>query len=128
MISENLCSSKHPHEPEIPPILDKDGRCLVCSTRYAVGEMAKEIHNLAHELSLVDEAFARRPALADCKTRYEMACKACAAGLELDHLKAVAGSKIEGKTLREYLEQQFPATIGHVPLQMFCEQLESVSK
>jgi len=23
-------SAKHPHEPEIPPDLDSDGRCLVC--------------------------------------------------------------------------------------------------
>lgn len=23
-------SPKHPHEPEIPPVLDPEGRCLVC--------------------------------------------------------------------------------------------------
>lgn len=27
----NLVSSKHPHEPEIAPIFDTEGRCLVCS-------------------------------------------------------------------------------------------------
>lgn len=47
---------------------------------------------------------------------------------EVEKVKAIATSKIEGKTLREYLEQQFPATIGHIPLQMFCEQLESLVK
>jgi hypothetical protein len=26
---------RHPHEPEEPPILDKDGRCLVCCRMYA---------------------------------------------------------------------------------------------
>ena len=28
--TENYISPKHPHEPEIPPTLDSEGRCLVC--------------------------------------------------------------------------------------------------
>lgn len=128
MNTENTCSSKHQHEPEIPAILDKDGRCLVCCSAYAMGEMAKEIIALRREISLIDEAFARRPALSGCNTRYDKAMRACAAGVELDCVKSIASSKIEGKTLRAYLEEQFPATIGHIPLQMFCEQLESLTK
>ena len=27
---QDTYSTKHPHEPEIPPALDPEGRCLVC--------------------------------------------------------------------------------------------------
>ena len=29
-MGSHVASSKHPHEPEIPPALDSEGRCLVC--------------------------------------------------------------------------------------------------
>jgi len=29
-VGSHVASSKHPHEPEIPPALDSEGRCLVC--------------------------------------------------------------------------------------------------
>lgn len=28
--SQNFYSEKHPHEPEIAPVYDTDGRCLIC--------------------------------------------------------------------------------------------------
>jgi hypothetical protein len=28
--TNNTYSTKHPHEPEIPPSFDEEGRCLVC--------------------------------------------------------------------------------------------------
>lgn len=30
MSDENGYSTRHPHEPKIPPALDGEGRCLVC--------------------------------------------------------------------------------------------------
>lgn len=56
--------------------------------QYQDSPEEKENIELRREISLIDEAFARRPALADCKTRYEKAMKACAAGSELERVKA----------------------------------------
>lgn len=29
-IPQNLCSTQHEHEPQIPPTYDDEGRCLIC--------------------------------------------------------------------------------------------------
>jgi len=34
---------------------------------------------------------------------------------------------IQGKSLRDYLYQQFPATVGHVPLQEYLDAIEAAS-
>lgn len=34
----NQYSTKHPHEPEIPPALDKEGRCRVCGLLVRIDE------------------------------------------------------------------------------------------
>ena len=64
----------------------------------------KENGELRREISLIDEAFARRPALADCKTRYEKAMKACAAGSELERVKAERDRLLEDKERLDWLE------------------------
>jgi hypothetical protein len=34
----DTCSAKHPHEPQIPPTLDDEGRCLICVLTYELAE------------------------------------------------------------------------------------------
>jgi hypothetical protein len=34
---------RHPHEPQIPPVLDEDGRCLVCLLLVAVDEAEQSL-------------------------------------------------------------------------------------
>ena len=35
----NESSTKHPHEPEIAPQLDAEGRCLICGLLVTIGEL-----------------------------------------------------------------------------------------
>lgn len=62
-------SEKHPHEPEIPPALDAEGRCLVCvllvKLERAEAERDKALEaltavkaDLDHALGVRDEAVA----------------------------------------------------------------------
>lgn len=44
----NEFSTRHPHEPGIPPAIDNDGRCLVCV-------MLVELTTLCEQLAVVDE-------------------------------------------------------------------------
>jgi len=52
----NEVSTKHPHEPEIEPIIDAEGRCLVCSRLHWTAEadrwekLAKQIERERDEL------------------------------------------------------------------------------
>lgn len=39
----DAASTTHPHEPNVPAIIDGDGRCLVCAIDYAAGELAREV-------------------------------------------------------------------------------------
>lgn len=41
--SKNEFNTTHSHEPQVPVVLDEDGRCLVCVASYAAGELAREI-------------------------------------------------------------------------------------
>ena len=36
-------SNQHPHEPEIPPAFDIDGRCLVCGMSVEIADLRAEI-------------------------------------------------------------------------------------
>lgn len=38
----------------------------------------------------------------------------------------LVGLKIQGKSLRDYLTEQFPATIGHVPLREYFDRLDTL--
>lgn len=57
-INTNLKSPLHPHEPEIPPALDADGRCWVCKAQSA----ERDLRALAYALfrSNIDWADAAR--------------------------------------------------------------------
>lgn len=46
-------STTHPHEPNVPPVIDGDGRCLVCAIDYAAGELAREVARRAAGLRQV---------------------------------------------------------------------------
>lgn len=48
------------------------------SQAQGISTIMNEYQEMRRELASIDEAFSRRPALADCSTRYEKACKACA--------------------------------------------------
>lgn len=43
---------------------------------------------------------------------------------KLEVAKAALNQKIQGKTLRQYMFQQFPATDGHIPFMEFCGRQE----
>ncbi len=43
---------------------------------------------------------------------------------ENQRLREALQWQVNGFTLREYLEVQFPATIGHIPLQMFLDKFD----
>lgn len=36
-------STEHPHEPEIPPALDAEGRCLICCMTVEISELKREL-------------------------------------------------------------------------------------
>lgn len=42
----------------------------------------------------------------------------------VEELVAVLDTKIQGKTLRKYMFEKFPATDGHIPFMVFCGRLE----
>jgi hypothetical protein len=58
-MSDNTFDPKHPHEPEIPPHFDADGRCLICvmicKRDRAIrerDEAIKQIHEEARDYEL----------------------------------------------------------------------------
>ncbi len=62
-------SEKHPHEPEIPPVLDAEGRCRVCAllvqladTALAAGEAEASLVSLTEAAREMLDAFNDIPA------------------------------------------------------------------
>jgi hypothetical protein len=58
-MSDNTFDPKHPHEPEIPPHFDADGRCLICvmickrdNAIRERDEAIKQIHEEARDYEL----------------------------------------------------------------------------
>lgn len=43
-------STKHPHEPEIPPALDEEGRCLVCALIVHAEDLETELREVQERL------------------------------------------------------------------------------
>lgn len=73
-IPQNLFSTKHEHEPEIPPTYDDEGRCLICvmlvnirdlkTIAFHLGEDKKELQSkLAASLSAGKEGWSQFYAL-----------------------------------------------------------------
>jgi len=53
-------SDRHPHEPEIPPVYDDEGRCVICGLLVRVERAENEAHlGLASTLDLISELQAR---------------------------------------------------------------------
>lgn len=46
----NQVATRHPHEPEIPPALDGEGRCFVCRLMTQVDELEITASEVAEEL------------------------------------------------------------------------------
>lgn len=55
----NSYSAKHTHEPEIPPALDTDGRCLVCIILVRAEKSEAEVRRLRAELAAAQDALTR---------------------------------------------------------------------
>lgn len=57
-------SEKHPHEPEIPPALDDEGRCLVCGLLVQLDEAERVLRVISGwNTDRVSAADAIQPAL-----------------------------------------------------------------
>lgn len=52
MSDMNTYSTKHPHEPEIPPAIDGEGRCLVCKLLVESAAQAARIRELEGQLAI----------------------------------------------------------------------------
>ena len=46
---ENTYSTRHPHEPEIPPVLAEDGHCRVCRLLVRVEVLERALEKIARE-------------------------------------------------------------------------------
>jgi hypothetical protein len=71
-MAENEFNPRHPHESDVPAVLDGDGRCLVCSAFYAVGELAREIGRLHLEIEALIPAVDLTP---EQRARFEAAAE-----------------------------------------------------
>jgi hypothetical protein len=70
-------SFKHPHEPEIPPAYDSDGRCLVCKLTVQVDVLTDVLTKVALVLSdfvVVLEVLDQYPATAEACRLVEKNC------------------------------------------------------
>jgi len=45
-MSENYFSTRHPHEPEIPPAYDNEGRCLICGLQLELAQAQADVEAL----------------------------------------------------------------------------------
>ncbi len=48
-MNDNFCSSKHPHEPEIKPQLDTEGRCLICGLLCNIDSLNAQLTQAQNE-------------------------------------------------------------------------------
>jgi hypothetical protein len=48
-------SPQHPHEPEVAPVLDAEGRCLICLVARA-DELVSSLHDLMYDVPLPEQA------------------------------------------------------------------------
>lgn len=51
--STDFADPRHPHEPDVAPVLDAEGRCLVCGCQWRDAQIAQlkaEIHELVKHL------------------------------------------------------------------------------
>lgn len=55
MTTENTFDPRHSHEPEIPPALDDEGRCLVCCILVERDEARADAKRMYVALSAIDE-------------------------------------------------------------------------
>lgn len=51
--SAAFSSERHPHEPEIPPAWNEDGRCLVCALGVLMDRLLSRIEELRAALEMV---------------------------------------------------------------------------
>lgn len=58
-------------------------------------------------------------------TPQELAAWAVRDAARVKELEEAIGWHVNGFTLREYLAVQFPATVGHIPLEMHLDKLQS---
>ena len=62
MMAENLVSPLHPHEPEIPPTLDAEGRCRVCLLTARLEAAEERVQSVeAAYAELIKEVLADEP-------------------------------------------------------------------
>jgi len=93
-----------PNEMAVP-------RSVVYQFAEAYAKKERERADAAErELKLVDEALARRPALADCKSRYESVYKACDTAANMD--RQISSVKCEVESLRTELREMREARHG----------------
>ena len=113
---------------EIAALQERSGNFL-----HEIGVQTREIAALQAELASVDEALARRPALADFKNRYEKVCAACAEAGRADKFRAeIAALKEENQQLHRELElaiahdrQPYPTAEAYEKVCAVAEALRS---
>lgn len=71
-MAENEFNPMHPHEPDVPAVLDDDGRCLVCSASYAVGAL---VHEIQHLRQVIDELIPAIDLTQEQRARFEAAAE-----------------------------------------------------
>lgn len=51
----NQISTQHPHEPDAPPVIDTEGRCMVCAIEDSTHRLARLVAMQARQIdALVD--------------------------------------------------------------------------
>jgi hypothetical protein len=53
--SSAASSPQHPHEPGIAPVLDAEGRCLICLISHA-DKLVSDVHDLMYDIPLPEQA------------------------------------------------------------------------
>lgn len=52
----NEYSPLHPHEPSTPPVIDDEGRCLVCGVEVALQDVGRIVADMARRLTALPDS------------------------------------------------------------------------
>ncbi len=107
--TEATFDPRHPHEPEIPPTFDAEGRCLICGLTVRLRAAESERDRLQEKVN----------AAVDCIVEYHLASEAT--GERWDEADSLERDAIEDRM------QEAAAALNHYAIVTLTNRAEAIS-
>jgi hypothetical protein len=123
-MSDNTFDPKHPHEPEIPPHFDADGRCLICVMICERDNAIRERDEAREEWYSLQDAFEDSCDKIEKLERERDEAREVASGLAIQEERVEEAQK-ELSSIHRWIERNHPD--GFIDSMTFHQNLERVT-